>query len=197
MNRSLEAHYITVLALTKIYFLKRIGTSGREDEIKEALNTLNIQIKQVIDTNDDNHFKSITEAFDKLSMFELFGNNAPTKLESFILNYVKQFETILRFICATRGGDIELHLESVRDLLKYFFAHNHLNYARLLSLYLRIMQEIKSNNPVLWQQLKDGYFVVTKNEVKFTSIGADHGIEHEIKKLKGKGGIKGKHTKFE
>lgn len=191
MNRALEAHYITVLALSKIYVSKKIATTGCE-EIKKALNRLNSQIKEMVQTHSENDFSALTDAFDKLKIFDLFGGSLnPTKMELFVLNYIKQFDTILRFIRATRVGDVELHLESLRDLLIYFFAHNHLNYARLLPLYLQIMQEIKISNPVLWQHFLKGYFVVTKSEVKFTSIGGDHGCEQEIKKLKGKGGITG------
>lgn len=63
------------------------------------------------------------------------------KMQSFVRNYMKQFETILQFVRATRQRDISLHMQSVESLAKYFFAHDHLNYARLLPLYFSTMQQ--------------------------------------------------------
>ena len=48
-----------------------------------------------------------------------------TKHQMFIMSYIEQFETILLYIRA-----------STEALIKYFFAHDHLNYARLLPVYL-------------------------------------------------------------
>lgn len=66
-----------------------------------------------------------------MEKFELNAN----KIQHFLLNYLKQFETILLFIRSTRQNDLLLHLESIESLTKYFFAHDHLNYVRLLPLY--------------------------------------------------------------
>ena len=52
-----------------------------------------------------------------------------------------QFETILLFVRATRQRDMLLHMQSLEALIKYFFAHDHLNYARLMPLYIYTMQE--------------------------------------------------------
>lgn len=113
-------------------------------------------------------------------------------MEKFVFNYIKQFENILQYIRSIRDSDVELHLQSTRDYLKYFFAHNNLSYARFLTLQLYLYQMVKKENPALWKEFKDkGNFVVTKNKIKFTSIGLDHGLEQEIKKLKIVGGIKG------
>lgn len=113
-------------------------------------------------------------------------------MEKFIFNYFKQFEVILQYIRSIRDADIELHLHSMYNYLKYFFDHNNLDYSRLLSLQLHTYQKIRDENSPLWNEfLENGNFVVTKNRIKFTSIGLDHGLEQEIKKLKIVGGIRG------
>lgn len=48
-------------------------------------------------------------------------------MEKFLFNYINQFETVLMYIKSTREGDGDLHLHSLFELLKYFFAHNNLN----------------------------------------------------------------------
>lgn len=114
-------------------------------------------------------------------------------MEKFIFNYINQFEIILQYIRSVRDADVDLHLDALSRYLKYFFAHNNLSYSRLLTLQLYAYEMVKKNNSDLWKQLKqNGNFVVTKNNIKFTSIGLDHGLEQEIKKLKIAGGIKGK-----
>ena len=48
-------------------------------------------------------------------------------IQKFLLNYVKQFESIITFIRATRDRQIDLHSEALETLIKYFLTHNHLN----------------------------------------------------------------------
>lgn len=113
-------------------------------------------------------------------------------MEQFIFNYIKQFEIILQYIRSIRAADVELHLHSIYNYLKYFFAHNNLGYSGLLSLQLHAYQKLRDENGPLWNEFREnGNFVVTKNKIKFTSIGLDHGLEQEIKKLKIVGGIRG------
>ena len=77
------------------------------------------------------------DIFTKLGQFE---NNA-ARIQHYIRNYLRQFETILQYIRATRQRDLLLHMDSTEALIKYFFAHDHLNYMRLLPLYLSTMQQ--------------------------------------------------------
>lgn len=111
--------------------------------------------------------------------------------EKFVFNYIKQFEEILLYIKSTRDADIQLQLRSTFRLLKYFVAHSNLTYFRLLSLQLQAYQTVEKEMPTLWTEFLKGNFVITKSKIKFTSIGLDHGLEQEIKKLKILGGIKG------
>ena len=43
---------------------------------------------------------------------------------------------ILMFIHASREGDWNLHLESLKALARYFFAHGRLSFARRVPLYI-------------------------------------------------------------
>ena len=72
------------------------------------------------------------DTFQKIKQSE----GSASKIQHFIGNYMKQFETILQFVRATRQRDFLLHMQSLESLMKYFFAHDHLNYARLLPLYI-------------------------------------------------------------
>ena len=114
-----------------------------------------------------------------------------TKQQKFIASYLKQFETILSYVRATRERNFLLHLETTEELIKYFFAHDHLNYARLLPLYLSCMQNAKLDHPEIWLEFMKGNFCVSKSLTPFTSIAPDHALEQENRSLKVKGGIVG------
>lgn len=83
-------------------------------------------------------------------------------IEKFLFNYVNQFETVLMYVKSTREGDGDLHLHSLFELLKYFFAHNNLTYARVLSLQFHAFQKFAKENPDLWNKFKSNFFI-TKN----------------------------------
>ena len=70
-------------------------------------------------------------------------NNADEHLSgmnSFLRNYMNQFECTLRHIRASRQGEWRLHLAAKEELCKYFFAHDHLNYASLSPVYCAEMR---------------------------------------------------------
>ena len=101
------------------------------------------------------------------------------------------FEYLLLFIRATRQQIWELHLASLHELVKYFFAFDMLNYARLTPVYLAEILSLKETEPCIWNYFDKGCFCVNKSTVSHAAIGTDHDIEHENRAMKFLGGIKG------
>ena len=56
------------------------------------------------------------------------------------------FEVILSFIRASRQNLWQLHLSSMNDFAKHFFAYDQLNYARMTTFYLANMMDLKEND---------------------------------------------------
>ena len=56
------------------------------------------------------------------------------------------FEVILSFIRASRQNLWQLHLSSMNDFAKHFFANDQLNYARMTTFYLANMMDLKEND---------------------------------------------------
>ena len=108
----------------------------------------------------------------------------------FLRNFMHMFEELLLFIRATRQSLWELHLASLQNLAKYFFAFDLQNYARFTPVYLSQMYELETINPTSWSFLRKN-FTVNKTRIPFSAIGPDHAIEHENRALKVIGGIKG------
>ena len=108
----------------------------------------------------------------------------------FLHNFMRMFESLLLFIRATRTCNWELHLASLQELSKYFFAFDLQNYARLAPVYLSQMYDLKANDPEMWSFLQQNVSV-NKNRIPFSAIGPDHAIEHENRAMKVLGGVKG------
>ena len=56
------------------------------------------------------------------------------------------FEVILSFIRASRQNLWQLHLSSMNNFAKHFFAHDQLNYTRMTTFYLANMMDLKEND---------------------------------------------------
>jgi hypothetical protein len=62
--------------------------------------------------------------------------------------------SLLHLISACRSGDWEGYLAASENLIKYFFAHDLLNYARLMSVHLAQMNALEKEDPATWEATK-------------------------------------------
>ena len=101
---------------------------------------------------------------------------------------------MLQFIRAVyvRTGDWKLHLQALEVFTKYFFAHDRLNYARMVPLYLAEMDSLPATDPDVFAEFLSGNWVVNKNSnIPFCALGADHALEHVNRSMKVQGGLVG------
>ena len=108
----------------------------------------------------------------------------------FLRIFMRMFEYLLLFIQATRQQMWKLHLASLHELVKYFFAFDMQNYARLTPVYLADMFLPKEADPCRWNYFDKGYFCINKSKLPHSAIGAGHAIEHENRAMKVLGEIK-------
>ena len=113
------------------------------------------------------------------------------ELPQFLIQYLCWVESLLHFISSCCSGDWESYLSSLEDIIKYFFARDLFNYARLMSVHLPQINDLEKDDPETRNALKSGAFVVAKSEIPFTCLYTDEALEQEIKKLKGLGGMVG------
>ena len=99
--------------------------------------------------------------------------------------YIRMVTEMMSFIQAVRTGDWALHLEALELFTKYFFAHDMLNYARVIPVYLAEMQMLHESDPEIYEEFKQGNWVVNKNScVPFCEIGADNALENVNQSMK-------------
>ena len=105
--------------------------------------------------------------------------------------YIGMVCNLLQFIRASREGIWLLHLASLEKLCTYFFSQNRLKYAQNVPEYIARMYELKTTDPEIWEELNNGNFCVKKSTTAFCSIGVDHALEQENRKMKVLGGLTG------
>ena len=99
---------------------------------------------------------------------------------------------MMMFVRAVRTANWQLHLQALELFSKYFFAHDRLNYAKMIPVYLADMKALPQRDPNIYSELADGNWIVNKNlHVPFCGIGADNGLVHMNRSMKVSGGLIG------
>ena len=65
----------------------------------------------------------------------------------FLLKYLEQVESFLNLISSCLTGNWEGYLLSLENIIKYFFARDLLNYARLMPVHLAQMNALETEDP--------------------------------------------------
>lgn len=119
----------------------------------------------------------------KMKMFDVQHEEIP--FFNVMHQYMRMVTEMMPFIQAVRTGDWALHLEALELFTKYFFAHDMLNYACVIPVYLAEMQMLHESDPEIYEEFKQGNWVVNKNScVPFCEIGADNALENVNQSMK-------------
>ena len=100
---------------------------------------------------------------------------------------------LLDFLRATREGNWSLHLQSIKEMIPWFYAYDHINYSRYLPVYLLHMISLPSTHPEAHKMMEHGDFGVQKTtDHGFAQVPVDQTIEQTLNRsTKTKGGIVG------
>lgn len=124
--------------------------------------------------------KAFDDSHDKIPEFHVFRQ------------YMRMVMDMMLFVSAVRKGDWFLHLTALKSFTKYFFAHDRLNYATMIPLYLAEMEVLLKSDPDVYEEFLSGNWVVNKNQdTAFCAVGADKALEHLNRKMKVSGGLVG------
>ena len=74
---------------------------------------------------------------------------------------------ILVFARSVREGNFYLYVQSLRNLLKWFFALDHTNYARWLTIHVFDLISLPITHPDVYQQMLRGFFSFAKTKRPF------------------------------
>ena len=107
------------------------------------------------------------------------------------LQYMNFINILKLFIRAERTGDLNLHLVAVMKMLNVFAATGHFNFVKSARLYLKMMSELLSSHPWLYNNLfSNGYHTVRRSDRYWAGLWTDLTIEQVmIRTIKGRGGL--------
>lgn len=98
---------------------------------------------------------------------------------------------VLMFVRSIRMSNFDMYIETLSNLVPWFFALNHHNYARWASVHLRDMCMLHELHPALHKEFTAGKFTVNKHQRPFSGIGLDLAHEQMNARVKGLGGAIG------
>ncbi|KAL1251048.1 hypothetical protein QQF64_018844 [Cirrhinus molitorella] len=193
-NRSMRAHKLLYESLQRIRLLTFLDSLPLEDRdecmdvITEIKCAFQDRTMDVLCAN---------EKFDKMcSKYVDFvkKRSAENPTFAFWSSYIDMVQILLLFVRATRESDWQLHLSTVRLLMAWFFAYDHVNYARYLPSYWLEMVNLPFTHPSCHSELSvKGQWTVQRQSVHgFASIACDQAIEQTCNRdSKTKGGLTG------
>ena len=197
VKRGENAHITTLQALFTLYqeaFFKQ------HQELHETLQSLAQELCDACKDGTRTQVKnahvdmvsaiSYLNILEKMSTFEAANTSNP--MFKVMRHYMRMVMEMLAFIRAVRTGDWSLHLITLEMFTKYFFAHDKINYARMIPVYLAEMSSLKESDPEIYEEFIQGNWVVNKNaKVPFCAVGADNALEHKNRSMKVSGGLVG------
>ncbi len=93
---------------------------------------------------------------------------------------VMQLELIvLIFIRAIREADFLLYIDALTKIVPWFFALDHVHYARWIPVHLRDMIALEVNHPSVYAEFINGNFTVRKTARVFSAMAIDQAHEPE------------------
>ena len=113
--------------------------------------------------------------------------------EHWVNNLIKPVLIMMLYVRAEREADFSLHLYACKEMILYFFAAGHVNYARYSICYMRSMEKLPGD---VINSFMNGQHVVRHQRGFWNAIWSDMGIETSFMKFgKGPEGIIGVTTK--
>jgi hypothetical protein len=205
-NRSIRAHKLLYEAMAHLRWqsAKEWLASGPDSQIDlTELDTQISSLQDALKSDDGEVFRKTTEEVSPSLMmikkaidsFREFGRRQSA---TFTLwdEYIHMVGILLRFIRSERDGNWKLHLNSVAEMLPFFFAYDRTNYSRWASIYLADMNRLPETAPFVHQQFLLGNHPVKRSNGRFNQVWTDQALEQSINRdSKMIGGLVGISTK--
>ena len=194
VRRGQTAHLVTLQALFSMYqeaFFQFDGECYQaiSQAAKELDETCTQGKKEEIVDKNTRMMDTISSlnVLEKMTAFDKARDKRP--IFKVIHQYMHMVTEMLTFIRAVRTVDWELHLQTLAKFSRYFFAHDMINYARMIPIYLAEMESLNESDPGIVEEFQQGNWVVNKNsDTSFCALGADHALEHINRSMKVSGG---------
>ena len=166
-NRGVRFHKLMYEALMRLVWKGFIPwLQENHEDSKDVVNAVFNDLNKLQDEACGDEFKKqmaspLLTQFETLFVLYMgFLRVSNGKLSEFWISYLDMTEILLGLLHASRKGNWEPHLSSIRRMLPWCFAYDNINYARYLSSYLLEMSHLEEDHPDVASYFRAGGFSV-------------------------------------
>lgn len=181
--RALRAHIMSFTALGIIICRNLNPSDEFQNSIKNFFSTWDSEPPLLTDCEEQTFITDMCERF--IQQLTLMEENGPTS--KLWIQYFKSIVIVLQFLEAERLGNWELHLQSVKQMLPFFHASGHYQYAKYAQIYLQQMANLELiMDPLEFDEYtKKGFFTIRRSEKAWAGIWSDMVIEQTLNRFFG------------
>ncbi|CAH0757850.1 unnamed protein product [Diatraea saccharalis] len=178
--RAVRAHMLTNAALFKLM------SDDIHLSLEEKIDIENAIDNKQIDVTCHAYQLLQNKLAEALTVFRTHGPTAQLWLQ-----YFEMTTLMKKFIEAERSGNWNLHLETVKIMLPFFYSTGHFNYAKCISMYLDDMYNLQNVMPTEeYDRFTKGLFTIRRTDKFWSGVWSDMTIEQTLmRSMKSTGGL--------
>ena len=184
--RAIRGHFLVGTALSSIVLGRAYGVNlsmvDKESEackdFQQAADLLDKMLREDVSPDDVCSKDVFSRISEKLKVEK--NSLAEHKMGKLWTQYMDLIDLLCRFLRALRVGDFLLYLRTLQEMLPYFAACGHNNYAKSVHVYIQDMIELEQLNPDMFCQLKSGLFVIRRSDRLWAGLPSDLVIEQVL-----------------
>ena len=184
-SRAVRGHLLVQAVLARIVLEE---ASVSEEEKKEIISILsNMEDLTVQKVEGDAWLASILNKFK--NELDRVKENGPTA--ALWVQYFNMVSLMKKFIDSERRGDWNGHLACVQNMIPFFHASGHFQYAKCAHVYVQDMLALKTSHPHVFKDFADkGYFTINRTASRWAGVWSDMTIEQTLmRSIKSSGGL--------
>ena len=199
-NRGIRLHKLMYGALMRLVWQGfRPWIEENHKESKRIVDKFFSETAELYDDICQDQFERHMTSTSSVDFIHLFDNymkflrHENGKLSKFWLSYLDLVEILLGLLRASREGNWELLVSTIRKMIPWCFAYDHVNYAKYLASYLSEMSHLDKEHPDVLAYLRSGGFSVQIGPMSpFGRIPVDQACEETVNRdTQTPGGTKG------
>ena len=196
-NRSMRVHKLTLEAVERMLFAE--FESRVLSDVNQTCQTALSGVKKLAESPGHDNLIELFGDGDFVQLYQKyleFKDNVRQghlgKTAQFWIDYTDKVWLILSYLRATKENDLDLYILCIQKMCPLYFAYDHQNYAKYLSVYHLALVNIEATHPGARELLKQNGFSVSRSDIPGTRNAVDITIEQTINRhAKSRGGIIG------
>ncbi|CAK1580968.1 unnamed protein product [Parnassius mnemosyne] len=184
-SRAVRGHLLVQLVLAHIIL---DGANVSEEE-KKDISTMLINMEEFT----PDKVKENASLMSTLKKFqyhlETLKENGPTA--ALWVQYFNMVTLMKKYINFERCGDWDGHLACVQQIIPFFHASGHFQYAKCAHIYVQDMMQLKNSHPQTYKEFAEkGFFTINRTGTPWAGVWSDMVIEQTLmRSMKSSGGL--------